>query len=339
VVKAKNVSVTDAVRDPVQVGTATVAVIEEARLKRSDSITLGIPTVDKDFVPAKASDLIAIVGYTSNGKSMLANSIARYHAERLGKTGTGKEIVISITWEQSIEDQGIGDISNITHIPMNKIASGNFSDQEFGQILEASDRRGKMPWWLIGHSALERKRRFRLSMDEVFDCIDWIVNQVGMDPQLIVLDYLQRIRRVKADLREGYMDIVDDAKDLPYNFRIPTILVSQSKRDVYSREWGLPDLDDGQETSNLEQSSDRYISVWKVGQRHPIGHPVIRGKQAWLTTDDLFILGLMKNKQGRAPVVYGLRMDWTTGNIMGEYEHIDAATLDKKAKAKWERKP
>lgn len=335
--KDRSDEVIGSVNDPVQVQTKTLLAVEEAQAHLKTSIDTGITAIDRDYVPAKPSDLIVVVGYTSHGKSYFVNHIARHHAERLRDEGMSNKIVISVIWEQSVEEQGMSDISKYTHIPMSAIASGRFDSAQFDQIRAAAEIRAGLPWWIIGNSVMERKKRARLSMPEVIDAIDWIVNKVGMEPVLLTLDYLQRIRRLKSDIRESFIDIVDDAKDIPYNFHFPAILASQAKRDVPGREWGVPELDDGQETSNLEQSSDAYFGVWKVIQRHPEGHVVKYGSRAWKTTKDLFIVGLQKNKQGEAPCVYGLRMDWATGRILGEYQSFSAAELEEDKAQKWKK--
>jgi replicative DNA helicase len=98
------------------------------------------------------------------------------------------------------------------------------------------------------------------------------------------------------------MDIVDRAKDMALAFRCPVILGCQAGRGVKERQWRLPQLDDGQETSNLEQSADKFVSVWMPKNDYP--NQTIDGPTGpIMVTNNMLIIGIMKQKFGPAPVI------------------------------------
>ena len=146
---------------------------------------------------------------------------------------------------------------------------------------------------------------------KVSGAIEYIVDYQDVRPTLIILDYLQRIRRERTDgdtMREQFMSIVDHAKDLALAFGAPVILGTQSKRDVKSRKWMLPQPADGQETSNLEQSADSLLSVWMPKQDYPTGHILQYGDDSYCVSDNLLILGILKQKLGPAPRIIPLHV-------------------------------
>lgn len=301
---------------PDQAVDSTVKLIIERIDNPRTGIRQHLPNADF-MVPWHAGELIVVVGYTSNGKTSLVNYVVTQHAYELKAyqhiDPDYRHICVYATWEQSVEEQTIVDLSRVTTIPAAKIFSGKLDKAELRVLLEkgAEDRR-KLPIYLIGSSIDDSRRKARFSMDEINEALI-IIEGLGIKIDMIALDYLQRIkRRMRAgsELREGFMEIVDDAKDMAV--KCPTILVSQAKRDVRgkSRDWQLPDLEDGQETSNLEQSSDHYISVWMPKQgfldtvKVPYGYKNNKdGTREKITleftvTDNLLVAGFLKQKNG-----------------------------------------
>src|SRR3972149_5805507 len=237
--------------DPGMVSQATVQLLQDRKLRLGESIKTGIADLDEVLNPLRPGDLIVVLGYTRNYKSGLMNFISSYHAMRLRDSGAMNQAVITFTWEQSIEEQGIIDIAQLTSLDSNRMMRGQLSEDEWNLLLLGAMRRGTLPWWLVGHSACINERRPRLNMSEVAEVLAWIVDYQEIEPVLVGLDYLQRIKRERGDtLREQFIAIVDQAKDLALAFHCPVILGSQAGRTVVntpSRTWRLPHVDEGQE--------------------------------------------------------------------------------------------
>jgi replicative DNA helicase len=296
---------------PQVVSQSAVKVVENRHTNRDAGIKTGIDTVDKHLLPMRPGELIAVVGYTSNYKSGLMNYIARYNARELAKANIENQAVITFTWEQSIEEQGIVDISQLTRIDVTRMMRGELDEPDWKLLRKGAIERGTLPWWLIGHSSETGRRRPRLSMTDAARMLEYVVDVQKVSPALVVLDYLQRIRRDTGDtMREGYMDIVSHAKDMALAFHCPVILGSQAGRQAKERaNWKLPQLDDGQETSNLEQSADKFISVWMPKNDHPKNTTIEYGSQWFHVTDNLLVLGVMKQKFGPAPRIVQLHVE------------------------------
>ena len=281
----------------------------------------GIKDVDEYLVPLRPGELVGILAFTSNFKSGLMSYILRHHAKRLLKAyetdPDHKFIVVTATWEQSIEEQGIVDVAQMTHNDTSRIMSGDITEREFQQLLQGAKDRGALPWWLIGHSIHSKTRRPRLTMTQV-DAALAKIEAMGFKPILLSLDYLQRIQREKVDMREGYMDIVDKSKDLTLSSQCPVLLGCQAKREVVHRKWKLPTVDDGQETSNFEQSCDKMIGMWMPKNNKPIGSKVEYGDvDEWEVTQNLLLLSILKQKFGIAPKLIPLNVQPARNEIWG----------------------
>jgi replicative DNA helicase len=295
---------------PQDVSVIAFKAVEARHQNKDGEIKTGIARLDRDLLPMRPGELIIVCGYTSNYKTGLMNYIARHNAQTLVDTSDGDfmvdytKAVISFTWEQSVEEQGIVDIAQLSGVNAAKMMRGELADTEWVALTKGSIERGTLPWWVVGHSSEGGKRRPRLSMTDAGAALAHIADVQHLAPALVVLDYAQRIKQENANSRrEGLMDIVDRAKDMALAFRCPVILGCQAGRGVKERTWRLPQLDDGQETSNLEQSADKFISVWMPKNDFPGQTIQGPGGKEITVTDNLLIIGIMKQKFGPAPLV------------------------------------
>lgn len=297
----------DVVFAPQLVSQQAVRVIEDRHAHKGDGIVTGIDPLDKVLLPMRPGELVVVCGYTSNYKSGLMNYTARYHARRLLDAQAQDQAVITFTWEQSVEEQGIVDISQLSKIDVSRMMRGELDELDWKQLRAGAVDRGTLPWWLVGHSSEGGKRRPRLSMTDAAKVLEYIVDVQKVKPVLIVLDYAQRIRQENQhSRREGLMDIVDRSKDMALAFHCPVMLGCQAGRGVKERQWRLPQLDDGQETSNLEQSADKFLSVWMPKNDYPINATFQYGDTWYRVLPNLLIMGVMKQKFGQAPRIMQL---------------------------------
>jgi hypothetical protein len=91
-------------------------------------------------------------------------------------------------------------------------------------------------------------------------------------------------------------------------YHVPVMLGSQAKRISKERAWRLPQIDDGQETSNLEQSADSLLSVWMPKQDYPEGKPIEYGSLQLVVTPNLLLVGILKQRFGVAPKIIPLHV-------------------------------
>lgn len=297
----------DAVFTSQQVSKLTVQEIERRRANKNDGIFIKIPLLEEDLLPLRPGELTAVLGRPSNYKSGVMAIIARDATEQI--KDNEDDVILYVTWEQSIEEHGLIELANASRIDASKMARGDLTDAEWAAMMKAAVRRGTTPLWLIGHSSQAGKRRPRLSMTDLASALAYIVDEAEKRPRLIVLDYLQRIRPDSGNTqREKMMEIVDRAKDLALSFSVPVVLGTQAGRQVDERAWKLPQMADSQETSNLEQSADKMLAVWMPKTSELLGDTV--GKNpAMEVTEDLLYLSILKQKFGVAPRIYALKVE------------------------------
>jgi replicative DNA helicase len=232
------------------------------------------------------------------------------------------EIVIKTTWEDSVEEETLKWISADAQIPISALVKG---EADWNKVMSSYQKRIETPLWIIGHSnkqsAMVGKSRPRMTMTDVLAAANFICDGVTDDkvrPKLIVLDYLQRIRPDPSDgntKREQMMEAVNKSKDMAIQMGCPVVLGVQAGRQVLDRDYKLPRLEDGQESSNIEQSSDKVISLWYPIKTEDKG-AMIKNDNIQVT-ENILIVGIMKQKMGMAPVSMPLWVDPTLNYITG----------------------
>jgi replicative DNA helicase len=305
----------ETVFSPPQASTLAVQTVE-GRREHGAGLLTGVPGLDEVMLPMKRGDLIVVEGYTSNGKSMFMSAVANNVAAGL----RGDEVVVYVSWEQSVEEQTLLDISRTSTIPSSVLYKGNLTDMHWSIMMRAALERASQPIWLVGHSDTAEQRRPRLTMTDVAKALAYIVDVQKRKVALIVLDYLQRINRDdvrSSDARVGFMDIVDRAKDAGLAFGCPLLLGCQAGRETQSRDWKMPGIRDGQETSNIEQSADKFLAVWMPKTSEPMGSRLLlEGSPKEVTvTDHLMFVKLWKQKFGQAPKLLPLYVDASVGKF------------------------
>jgi len=290
---------------------SALSMLEDRANSKISPILTGMPShIVEKLVPWMPGDLIGILGYTSNGKTSLMNYITDQHAKYIHSKGPDyNHIVLRFSWENSIEELTAVDLGRVTGVSVGKLFSGNLKREDYDKVtINGAELVKAMPVWLVGNSLQEIKRRKIMTMDEVFDVVD-IMQSSGFIIDFILLDYLQRIKRRKlTDLRESFMDIVDDAKTL--SFQVPTILASQAKRDVLLRPDQQPELPDSQETSNYEQACTHMYSVWKIIQKYAEGKTFHFRDLYYTVYDKLYSLKALKQTMGSAPLRWLLEVGY-----------------------------
>lgn len=308
---------------PGRVSRLAVQVVEQRRKDPDGGLLSGIADLDRVMLPMRPGELIPVLGNTSNYKSGVMNYIARYNAARIQPDEN--RVVVKVTWEQSVEEDTLAELAYHSGISVTKMARGIINDGEWETIQAAAIKRLASPIWIVGHSMLasgeKRKRRPGLTMSDVALALEYIADDATDYPlkiDLVVLDYLQRIHlESEESTREGYMHIVDRAKDAALAFGCPVLLGVQAKREVQDRTWKLPALRDGLETSNIEQSADKFLSVW-MPKTTEIPGSQIEGPGGKLeVTENLLLMGLLKQKLGEAPRMFALFVDPSTNQIGG----------------------
>ena len=254
--------VNDLVFDPPQISTATIKSIEASK---SDPtfLDIGIPGLS-DFVMARKDKVIGIPADTSQGKTSVMTAIARNMASQID--AENGEIGVFITWEDNIEDFGLSDIANFSKIPVSSLYHGDVKEFEFKRLLQAATERAKTPLWLVGHSEASGARP-RMTMTDVWEVMDYLVNKQGRKLRFCMMDYLQRINRQdmrkEGEVRMQYSGVMDSIKDLALAYHPATFVGSQiSRAKAEGAKWRQPQIHWAMETSNFEHTCDGAFSLW-----------------------------------------------------------------------------
>ena len=256
------------------------------------------------LLPFRPGELVTVLGYTSNYKSGLMNWLSKQAIKEIIKDKTDDEFVARVTWEQSVEEDTLSWLAGDADLSITRLARGLVDDKEWKILERSSVKRATTPMWIVGHSQLEQKERRRsrprMTMNDVALALEYICNDATekkIKPKMIVLDYLQRIR---PDQKDG-----ESKRDAAIAFGCPVLLGVQTGRQVMEREDKTPTIDDGQETSNIEQSSDKMFGVWYPIKTEPMGSPLM----GMTVNKNLLIVRLLKQKLGEAPKTFALYVD------------------------------
>lgn len=314
-------NISDIAFSPQQAGRLTIDMVDSLRNKAAGGLQFNIPKLDEKVTPDRPGELITILGRPGMGKSQWMNYKSKQDLKTI-EPGTN-EIVIRATWEQSVEEDTLTWLSGDTDISVTQLVRGDIDDQQFKILQLSAAKRALAPMWIIGHSNMEnrerRKVRPRMTMTDLSNAIEFICNDATptkWKPKSIYLDYLQRVRpETRGDRREQMMEIVDTSKDLAVSMGCPVYLGVQAGRQVDDRKDKTPEMGDGQETSNIEQSSDKMWGLW-----YPIKtedeNSLIYG---YKVTQHLFFATLLKQKLGEFPVRFSLYID-PAHNKFGELQ-------------------
>ncbi|HOD04869.1 MAG TPA: DnaB-like helicase C-terminal domain-containing protein [Anaerolineaceae bacterium] len=298
----------------------SVQLVEKLRQEQGQGITFGIKRLDEVMNPLRPGELISVYGLPGHHKSGIMNWLSTRALAMIDPESD--EVVVRATWEQSIEEDTLAWLARDSNIPMTKMVRGKLNEAEWQLILESSVRRAVSPLWLIGHSQIQsgerRLARPRMTLTDIALALEYICEDATprkLTIKLIVLDYLQRIRpdpQDGKDRREQVMEMVNRAKDCALSFGCPVLLGVQARREVAERKIKMPTEQDAQETSNVEQTSDKVIALWyppktelpgsvvtttrpKRGENGDRGQPVTEN---WTVSPDLLLVGLPKQKLG-----------------------------------------
>lgn len=303
---------------PQQASRLAVDMIGDNRAHMGEGLKLGIPTVDTHLVPIRAGQLVTVLGYTSNYKSGFMNWMAKQALKTIDPDSS--KIVIKVTWEQSVEEDTLSWLAPDANLSITKMARGLLDEAEWKLLISASIRRAVIPLWVVGHSQMEyknmRKARPRMSMRDVARAMEFIIHDATaetLSPVLVVLDYLQRIRADEQDgdnRRVQMMEAVNLSKDLGIAYGCPVVLGVQTNRAEQGRSDKIPMINDGQETSNIEQSSDVSFGLWypiRTEEPGRNGQPAV--VNGYPVTKNLLFCRLLKQKLGEASITYALHID------------------------------
>jgi replicative DNA helicase len=224
----------------------------------------------KGFLPVMQGEIITVLGRPGSGKTGFMLRWARERAKdlqkqaMLGNKEAANSVVLYVTLEQMVEELRLFHASAENEISATDIISGQ-ANEKMETVKKTLRDLHTTPLWFIGKSRERRKNKTPINektLHEAFTSIEqWQGDDAVQTLDSIFIDYLQRFRPGQKDWVQFYGDTVNGLKDMAGDFSTRVILGVQAKREVDQRNVKIPDQDDGQWTSGIEQQSDGMLSV------------------------------------------------------------------------------
>lgn len=264
--------------DPEQAAAMTIAYLKSRRDNKAWGIPFGVASIDKPpreigkeqehYVPLMPGEVESVIARPGHGKTGTMVARARRRAQFLKDHKLdGERVVVYITLEQSTEELNAFNIAADRKLSITHMAMGEITDAEWKECLEEGLRRRYTPIFNIGYSSTTTAKQIRIDLDGIAGALHMIEDKYKKKIDLVCVDYLQRIPYDRAESKTiGVSDNLDGLKNLALQtFKCPMIVGAQATRDVEGRkgagELPIPGMDDGQWTSNIEQTSDHVISL------------------------------------------------------------------------------
>jgi len=228
-------------------------------LSRMEGEVIGLPSGFVDFDRMTSglhpSDFALIAARPSMGKTALALNIVHYMAVR-------KRIPVAIFSLEMSRDQLVQRLlSTETHIPLQKLRTGDVDERDWQGINEAMKPLGEAPIYIDdtpGVNALEIRSKARRMKAE-------------HDIQAIFIDYLQLMSgRDRVESRQQEIsEISRSLKGLARELNVPVVALSQLSRAPESRNDHRPMLSDLRESGAIEQDADLVAFLYRDAYYNP----------------------------------------------------------------------
>jgi len=296
--------------------------LRSRRDNKAIGLPIGVRSIDKDYVPSQAGDIITVIGRPGNGKTSFMVRWARTRAEWLVQNSVENRIVIYVTLEQSIEALYAFDVAASSGVSVTSMARGEITDEQLGSTIERGMSHVTRPLWFIGHSQERRKKRPVINVETIAAALReieaWADTKYVID--CVFVDYLQRMPYTTDSKVIGLDLVLNDLKDWAFEFGCPFVIGVQAKREVDARPVPVPMMEDGQWTSAIEQVSDASFSVTRPRKYRQEGEMFGGKNPVMVEGENQMLIYLLKQKLGPANIPY-----WVSFNPI--YNRLDEMEL------------
>lgn len=324
----------DAVFTPADVSAYTQAWIKDLAANKHRSVQIGIATMRDYFAPLMPGQICAVIAQTSHYKSGFLHAWERSLALDLMKQGRSDEIVIHVSVEESVEEQGILQVAIESGESSESLARGEV--QDWSKLTQAAVRIGTIPIYRIGDMLARPEDLPHLHLSNMIRSIEYIQSKgtpklFNWEPKIaaVFFDYLQAFpfdseHRVPGQ-DQRRLQVRDDIyrlRQAAHKFNCPVVVAVQAKQHLEgakSEEFYMPGIYDGEESSAIGQRSDRIITLWMPKMTHSIGK-TIEYKGMRFPVDPNLIFIKVAKQRGRLPSgkVYQCRINFQNNTIAEE---------------------
>lgn len=333
----KEFSPDKAVYTPAEVSRYTQEWIEQIEQKKDRAIQIGIPTLRNYFAPLMPGQICAVIAQTSHYKSGFLHAWERSIALELMKNGRDDEILIHVSVEESVEEQGILHLAIESGEDSERLARGEV--QDWSKLRQAAIRIGTIPIYRIGDALARPEDLPNLYLSNMIKAVEYV--QSKGDPKLfdwkpkiagIFVDYLQAMpfdpeHRVPGN-DQRRLQVRDDIyrlRQAAHRFDCPVIVAVQAKQHLDgapSETFQLPGIYDGEESSSIAQRSDRIICLWMPKMSAAVGTTIEFKNVSFTVAENLLFVKVAKQR-GRLPSgkTFKCRIDFQNGTILEESQY------------------
>jgi replicative DNA helicase len=283
------------VHTPAQLAKAYVQWAEDRA--RNPGIKWGIPCIDEVMIPMHPGELTTILGRPGHGKSSILAYLARRQSGIIKRAGkTGQECVVYVTWENTVEELTNFLLSD-SGLSVTDIARGKV---DLEQVKRESLKLLDSAIFVIGRG-IGRMQEQSISMtaEVVYRAIETMEEDYQVKPVLLLFDYLQLIpSKTHRERKEAVAEAPVRIKELAAGVRAPAVAAVQASREVDKYKIKLPEKQDAQFSSQIEQISDKMFSLWR---------PKLTEDEEWIelfdgkmhqVTDNLMLIRMLKQRFG-----------------------------------------
>lgn len=300
----KKVQASSLVYDPTDVAQLGHDYLQYRHDHKEFAVDFPIKKMADRIYPLAAGEVMSIIARPGNMKTGLMMYWARQRSKVIKPYDN--RVVVYATWEQSIEELHSFYIAAEQKISITKMAMGDLSEEDFDKIMTATSSRVSEPLFFIGHSVMRKSGRQNITPNTLADAIESIQDK-GFVVDSVFADYLQRIHPDTDDVPTvAYSKIMDALKNMALGFGVPMVVGVQASREVEALKLPIPDMHHAQWTSNIEQSSDRVLSLVRPrrygAEGQQFGSRVIKGQNQ-------LVVSTLKQKLGVANFIEWLSFD------------------------------
>lgn len=305
---------------PLEVATLGKEYLEWKQEHKEFGVPFFAPKMRDRVYPLFPGEVMSIIARPGHAKTSVMMFWARQRAKWLRENGHSNRVVVYATWEQSVEELHSFYVAAEQQLSITKMAKGELNEDDWKRVQQATSDRIQEPLWFIGHSMVRQSGRKPITVETLAQAIEEVRNfGQGFDVDIVFVDYLQRIYPTSSmdNPTVAYSQIMDGLKNLALGFGVPLAVGVQAKREVDDKPLPIPEQQDAQWTSNIEQSSDRMLSLVrprryrKEGEK--FGSRIVEGHNQLLTS-------IIKQKLGEANFV-----EWLKFNPI--YNRLDEAEI------------
>lgn len=263
------------------------------------------------IAPVLPGEIAFVLAQTHNYKTGFLNAWQTHHVNALMKSERNNEVVVHVDLETPVEHLAVREVGKILDISANDILQGRVKDMD--SLKKAAMQVGRTPVYRIGASMGRGEVGFDdLYLSNIEGAIEYIMDGIhdeGLEIASLWVDYLQalpydpEIKRAPTE-HQRRLQVRSDVyrlRSMGARMKCPVLVGVQAKQNLEgapSRNFLLPGVYDGKETSDIAERADRVISLWMPKTTHTINDFIEHRGIDFLVQERLLWVRVCKQRGG-----------------------------------------